>query len=351
VFDESFKLKKLTKKEIVSFHYFFYLSKNEEKLKVTAEEICDNFNPVRLTSFPYLINSLDFGRKFEDLVDLRMFISNKLLSSEEIAENFLTRISILSSLLRIPKKFEISAILNLFKFADLVDFILPDFRLSFQILPILKQLKELDKVNLGNYFQKIFEKNTKLTYPTFLNLMYLYTSLELPVDENLTNMIQKDLTNYEINTSSKSTFFSVEQKIIYNSTLHLLLTKFGIHADLLEINEPEKNIKQVKLLYDILRQEMKKVKFALFTEKAYVLEKYFYFDCFVPTMNLGFLIHSDKNLFESQQYECKITDNYDTYREVVLSLFDIKVVVIEENLLLNQIEELNLLLRKHLIDK
>ena len=137
------------------------------------------------------------------------------------------------------------------------------------------------------------------------------------------------------NTSDEFPFFSLEQKMLYNSILDTINEKYKLNCELLTLNEAEIKIKDIHAFSDILRACIKKARFALFLNKGHIIDNLFYFDYFIPTMKIGFFIYSDLNLFENKNYHEKINESFKILKETLWRKYEIELIFVEETYLLN----------------
>ena len=357
IFDYFFENKKLSTIDLINFHHYFFLTKNKKKMIITSFELSEASNLIRLSNYNLIFNTFQEISNYnisenEDLIDLMHFLVNKVNSETMRQESFTIRIKILISIIQnsnfVQKKINKTTLFNLLSYHDLFYYIFPNFRVTMQILPVLSALKTLDQNMIDKFFDQFYEQSEILikgNYYFFMNS--LHSILKLNLNKPLLNKLIKKNMIILSNETLKDKFLCLEEKLIYNSVLKRINETLDQNFLLHEIGEEEVRIHEIFVLDEILCSLIKKVRFALYMNKGYIVDKVFYLDYYIPTLKLGFLIISESNIFENKREHLK--ENYSIYSEILKTSFDIDLVIIDENLLLNHADKLIILLTKSLI--
>lgn len=358
IFYDKNSKKELTLKEYMEYHYYFYLIGDIESLRITSENFVNLSNMNLFCHYNMILNSFNILTKDnidseENLSDLMSLFIKKLNCEEIIGDNSYIRTKILFAVFNsssiFQKKLNQTSFFNLMTYHDLFFEIAYHFRLTLQILPLLGHLKSIDEKKLNAYFTQFFKdhfNNSSSQNLRLKNVLLMMFSSNIIIDEKLLQeFISSKLLNNSDEESDKA-FLLLEQKLLYNSVLYSYNEKYGTNYNLYEIEQPEIDLKNNVLFYDYLKIYIKKVRYALYLNERYIIDNIFYIDYYIPTMKIGFFLVSEKNIYENTNYYKEVDQCYKIYKDLIKRKYDIDLIFIEENMLLNHSEILTGILNK-----
>jgi len=359
LFNSMIQNNKFTLVELIDFQYYFYLLNDYDSLRSTSEMIMEKSNLIRLSCYHLIINSFKILSKdnlllYDDLNDLMSQVIYKLNNDDIIGDSAHSRTKILFSVFNstslLQQKINRTTYFNLLKYHDLFMEIALHFRLTVQILPLLNHLKSIDENKLTTYFTQFIHDNRKtiISNIRLMNFLLMIFTANIVLDQKQLQEYVSYQMELQKNSAHEIPFLSLEQKLLYNSVLCIVNEKYGTKYDLHELGESELKIKNV-YLSDQLKLYIKKVRYALYLIQGHIIDNIFYLDCYVPTKKLGFLIVSEKNLFENRNYREEIDQSYLIYKEILKSRYEIELVLLEESMVLYNPEALKDLINKCLV--
>lgn len=193
--------------------------------------------------------------------------------------------------------------------------VIEDFNLTIDLVAYIDAIKNSDlfdaiKENAKNEITIILDSMTTndalkktLSFNNSLNLLIIITHLNIDIGETkLTHLL-------EILTNIKEIKISLKQKIYFNKIflafgkeeMKLKIFKSDITSNLLK-----NNINQNKIINNI-----KAFKTTLFIETDKILDDYYYFDLYIPSLNMAFIINQSNSGLMNLNFN-NLSKNIDT---------------------------------------
>jgi hypothetical protein len=213
----------------------------------------------------------------------------------------------------------------------------------------------LPKENEDEEFDNLNLQNKKLSFNNYLNLLILITNLKLEIKNPVVEkLLQNIITPQDIEFDKNK--ISLTEKLIYNK---LILAYYNFdqgdknikktkNSLLLKITpmDLEMNLLKNKYYQNILVSSIREFKTTLFMENDKIYENHHFFDVYIPSLNLAFIIDQSsellnlklKNIQSEKTKENKFNKfNYldENYKNILEKEKGISVYVIQDYMLDN----------------
>ncbi len=174
---------------------------------------------------------------------------------------------------------------------DLVAYI-DAIRNSFLFDAIKENAKNEISIIIDNITTSTDLKKITLNFYNSLNLLIIITNLNVDIGEAKMTLLLETLTNIQI-SQNKELKLTLKQKIYFNK----IVSAFGKEEMKMKIykNDVTSNIFNNSINQSRLINNIKTHKTTLFIETDKIFDDYYFFDLYIPSLNMAFIIHQSNS--------------------------------------------------------